>query len=145
MIRRPPRSTLFPYTTLFRSLRALRRTAVVLVAAMVVILPWSIRNYVDMGSFVLISTNVGGNLYVGNFEGATGRVVFGAVDWANERYAYLSRERQEVAASNLLLREGLKFMFTHPGRGIGRAGSRIRAPSQGAARGCEGQSRPRHR
>src|SRR5256714_12372440 len=27
MIRRPPRSTLFPYTTLFRSLRALRRSA----------------------------------------------------------------------------------------------------------------------
>src|SRR2546430_13419600 len=25
MIRRPPRSTLFPYTTLFRSLRAMRR------------------------------------------------------------------------------------------------------------------------
>src|SRR5690349_21982459 len=27
MIRRPPRSTLFPYTTLFRSMRALRRLA----------------------------------------------------------------------------------------------------------------------
>src|SRR2546423_5415033 len=27
MIRRPPRSTLFPYTTLFRSLRRLRSTA----------------------------------------------------------------------------------------------------------------------
>src|SRR2546429_3560807 len=27
MIRRPPRSTLFPYTTLFRSLRAARRQA----------------------------------------------------------------------------------------------------------------------
>src|SRR5258707_6059476 len=27
MIRRPPRSTLFPYTTLFRSLRVLRRDA----------------------------------------------------------------------------------------------------------------------
>src|SRR5437879_13295591 len=27
LIRRPPRSTLFPYTTLFRSLRALRRAA----------------------------------------------------------------------------------------------------------------------
>src|SRR5438132_3900977 len=28
MIRRPPRSTLFPYTTLFRSLRALQRVGV---------------------------------------------------------------------------------------------------------------------
>ena len=107
--------------------RALRRTALVLLAAMAVILPWSIRNYADMGSFVFISTNVGGNLYVGNFEGATGRVVFGAVDWANERYAHLSREKREVAASNLLLREGLKFMFTHPGRELELAGSKIRA------------------
>lgn len=107
--------------------RALRRTAVVALAAMAVILPWSIRNYVDMGSFVLISTNVGDNLYVGNFEGATGRVVIGAVDWAYERYAYLSPEEREVAASNLLLREGLKFMFTHPGREIELAGSKIRA------------------
>src|SRR3712207_8593594 len=31
MIRRPPRSTLFPYTTLFRSLRAPRRPRVVVV------------------------------------------------------------------------------------------------------------------
>jgi 4-amino-4-deoxy-L-arabinose transferase-like glycosyltransferase len=107
--------------------RALRRTAVIALAAMAVILPWSIRNYVDMGGFVFISTNVGDNLYVGNFEGATGRVVIGAVDWAYERYAYLPRERQEVAASNLLLREGLKFMFTHPGREIELAGSKIRA------------------
>src|SRR2546426_4321097 len=30
MIRRPPRSTLFPYTTLFRSLGVLRRIALVL-------------------------------------------------------------------------------------------------------------------
>src|SRR3712207_7348481 len=29
MIRRPPRSTLFPYTTLFRSVRALKRLKVV--------------------------------------------------------------------------------------------------------------------
>src|SRR2546425_8765285 len=28
MIRRPPRSTLFPYTTLFRSIRTIARTAV---------------------------------------------------------------------------------------------------------------------
>src|SRR3712207_6993361 len=33
MIRRPPRSTLFPYTTLFRSRRWLRRTGHILGAA----------------------------------------------------------------------------------------------------------------
>src|SRR3712207_8113500 len=33
MIRRPPRSTLFPYTTLFRSLPRVSRSAVVLLAS----------------------------------------------------------------------------------------------------------------
>src|SRR3712207_7314802 len=44
MIRRPPRSTLFPYTTLFRSLAGSSGTAlasVLVIAAVSVVLPWS--------------------------------------------------------------------------------------------------------
>src|SRR5256885_7804819 len=37
MIRRPPRSTLFPYTTLFRSRKAARRTGFTLIELLVVI------------------------------------------------------------------------------------------------------------
>jgi hypothetical protein len=89
--------------------------------------PWTIRNYRTMGSFVFISTNEGGNLYVGNYEDATGKMVIGAGDWASLRYAYLPPERQEVAVNNLLLREGLGYMFTHPGRELQLSGSKIRA------------------
>src|SRR2546430_4063309 len=39
MIRRPPRSTLFPYTTLFRSLEAGEQDVVVPAAALVVAMP----------------------------------------------------------------------------------------------------------
>ena len=106
--------------------RALRGTALTAVAAFVVIAPWTVRNYFAMDGFVLISTNIGGNLYVGNYEGATGHMAPGAGDWARERYSYLPLNEQEVAMNNRLLREGLKFMFTHPQREMELTGSKIR-------------------
>ena len=106
--------------------RALRRTASTALVAVAVLTPWTVRNYLVMGHFVLISTNVGGNLYVGNFDGATGHMVFGAGEWARTRYANLSLEDQEVAVDNALLKEGLKFMFTHPVREVQLTGSKIR-------------------
>jgi 4-amino-4-deoxy-L-arabinose transferase-like glycosyltransferase len=107
--------------------RALRWTGLAALAALAVVLPWTARNYVSMGSFVPISTNEGGNLYIGNYEGATGRVVMGAGAWASERYADLPPAEQEIAVNDLLLREGLKFMFTHPIREVQLSGSKIRA------------------
>jgi 4-amino-4-deoxy-L-arabinose transferase-like glycosyltransferase len=106
--------------------RALRGTALTAVVAFVVIAPWTVRNYFAMDGFVLISTNIGGNLYVGNYEGATGHMVPGAGDWARERYSYLPLNEQEVAMNNRLLRDGLKFMFTHPHRELELTGSKIR-------------------
>src|SRR3712207_7714698 len=41
MIRRPPRSTLFPYTTLFRSLRAARKGYVLSVTEPLVVVNWN--------------------------------------------------------------------------------------------------------
>ncbi len=106
--------------------RALRWTALAAVATFAVIAPWTVRNFFVMHNFVLISTNIGGNLYAGNFEGATGHMVPGAGEWARDRYAYLPPEEQEVAMSNRLLREGLKFMFTHPGREMELTASKVR-------------------
>ncbi len=106
--------------------RAARWTALSAVAALAVLTPWTIRNYVEMHHFVLISTNIGGNLYVGNFDGATGHMVFGAGDWARTRYQDLAPEDREVAVNNALLREGLKFMFSHPIREMQLTGSKIR-------------------
>ena len=106
--------------------RALRWTALAAVAAAVVIAPWTVRNHFVMHNFVLISTNVGGNLYVGNFEGATGHRVPGAGEWAKGEYSHLPLEEQEVAMSNRLLREGLRFMFTHPGREMQLTASKVR-------------------
>jgi 4-amino-4-deoxy-L-arabinose transferase-like glycosyltransferase len=97
-------------------LRALRSTAIAAVVAFLVITPWTMRNYFVMHNFVLISSNIGVNLYVGNYPGATGHMMLGANQWAIDAYSYLPPEEQEVAADNRMLREGLKYMFTHPQR-----------------------------
>ncbi len=118
--------------------RALRWTAITALAALVLVVPWTVRNYVVMGHFVLISTNVGGNLYVGNFDGATGHMVFGAGEWARTRYSDLSPEDQEVAVGNALLKEGLKFMFTHPVREVQLTASKIRGLYEDDEEGLRG-------
>jgi hypothetical protein len=51
---------------------ALKRTVLVGAALLVVILPWTVRNAVRMDSPVLISTNMGDNLCIGNHPGAGG-------------------------------------------------------------------------
>ena len=107
--------------------RALRWAAVVGVTSLAVIVPWSIRNYVAMNSFVFISTNAGGNLWLGNHEGATGRFMWMADEWMRRRYANLPEPQREVAVSNLALREGLKFMFTHPADELRLSATKLRA------------------
>jgi hypothetical protein len=79
-----------------------------------------------MGSFVFISTNEGGNLYMGNHEGASGGFQFEAGVWIVDEYAHLSLKRQEVESSNRALREGLDFMIHNPGKELQLAGSKLR-------------------
>jgi 4-amino-4-deoxy-L-arabinose transferase-like glycosyltransferase len=107
--------------------RALQWATIVMLTAVVVIIPWSIRNYIAMNSFVFISTNDGVNLYIGNNELAAGGFMFDVEWWIVEQYADLPPPEKEVAVSNAALREGLRFMFTHPGKELQLAGSKLRA------------------
>ena len=50
----------------------LRKSAFLYVAMLLVVLPWTIRNYQRLGVPALVSTNGGTNLYVGNNPFATG-------------------------------------------------------------------------
>jgi 4-amino-4-deoxy-L-arabinose transferase-like glycosyltransferase len=91
-------------------MRSLKWTAVTVVVMALVILPWSVRNYVVLDSPVLVSSSFGGNFYMGhNKEGPEG------VDHILEEYGPLSKDpRAEVVVGNAGLREGLKFLVTHP-------------------------------
>jgi 4-amino-4-deoxy-L-arabinose transferase-like glycosyltransferase len=107
--------------------RALQRATVVGLIAIVLIIPWSIRNYVAMHTFVFLSTNDGENLYIGNSEFANGRFQFGVGMWILNQFSDLPPNEQEAMASNAMMREGLRFMFTHPGKELQLTGSKIRA------------------
>jgi 4-amino-4-deoxy-L-arabinose transferase-like glycosyltransferase len=121
-----PTAALFWWLSTADLLRALKWTAVITVACLAVIAPWTIRNYRTMGSFVFISTNEGGNLYMGNHEGASGGFQFEAGVWIVDEYAHLSLKRQEVESSSRALREGLDFMIHNPGKELQLAGSKLR-------------------
>ena len=56
--------------------RASARLLVVLLCAFAVIMPWTVRNVVKMGSPVVLSTNGGANLWIGNNPGASGYFYF---------------------------------------------------------------------
>lgn len=53
--------------------RALLQTAVMFAGIAVLILPWSVRNTIQMGTLSGPSTNLGDDLCIGNYEGASGR------------------------------------------------------------------------
>lgn len=52
--------------------RSVSRTAIAFLCMIIVIAPWSIRNYLALGDVVLISTNGGDNFYRSNNPNATG-------------------------------------------------------------------------
>lgn len=74
--------------------------------------PWVARNQQQLGSPVIISTNIGANLWIGNHEGTTGRMQSDEPIPLPDRG--LSQPAYEVEGNSLALRKGLSYMFTHP-------------------------------
>jgi len=102
-------------------MRSLKWTAVAVVTMALVMLPWSVRNYLVLHSPVLVSTSFGGNFYMGhNAEGAEG------VKHILEEYGPLTKPGAEVRVGDVALREGLKFLVTHPLKEIQMTGEKIR-------------------
>lgn len=73
---------------------AIRRTALVGAAMLVVILPWTARNIVQMDSPVLVSANLGDNICMGHRPGASG--AFGMAPYCFDGLEGPERERGEV-------------------------------------------------
>ncbi|MHB8685168.1 MAG: glycosyltransferase family 39 protein [Dehalococcoidia bacterium] len=102
---------------------ALLRTLVLGAVAAAVIAPWTVRNYVESGSPVLISTNAGVDFYIGHSASADGR---GRI--VNElvfRYPNLSEPRAEARVSNDGFREGLKYIVHHPLREVSLSARKV--------------------
>jgi 4-amino-4-deoxy-L-arabinose transferase-like glycosyltransferase len=96
------------------------------IALAVLLTPWVLRNERQLGSPVIIATNVGPNLWIGHNEGASGRMqVDDPIPVPDD--PDLSQPEFEVRASNLALRRALRFMFTHPADEVRLSGAKVRA------------------
>ncbi len=100
-----------------------------LASAVVVIMlvPWTARNQREIGSPVVLATNLGPNLWIGNHDDATGRMAIPEVEPPQASRAGLTQGEYEVKTGNLALRKGLRFMLTHPEREVQLAGIKVRA------------------
>jgi 4-amino-4-deoxy-L-arabinose transferase-like glycosyltransferase len=92
--------------------RASAQTGLVLVTAVAVIAPWTIRNFIVMDAPVFISLNLGDDLCMGHYPGATG--TFGLPDYCFAGYDNLKRPEYEVRRNNENIRKAINFAVHHP-------------------------------
>lgn len=92
--------------------RALGSAAVVGVAAACVIVPWTVRNLLVLHSPVLISTNLGDNLCIGNHPGASG--AFELPPACFTEFQGLPRLEEELRRNSELTRRGAGYAIGHP-------------------------------
>ena len=83
-------------------------------AAAVVIAPWTVRNIVVMDAPILISSNVGDNLCIGNNPDASG--AFQTPPSCLEGYDHLERPEYEVRRDNDGRAKALEFLVDEPAR-----------------------------
>jgi 4-amino-4-deoxy-L-arabinose transferase-like glycosyltransferase len=98
--------------------RVLAQAGVVALVFAAVIVPWTIRNAVTMHAFVLISTNVGDDLCIGNNEAANGQ--FLASRFCSEGHDFNAPPRElEIQGYQQGVRRGAEFMLKHPANELG--------------------------
>ncbi len=88
--------------------RRLALVGAVYAVAALVLVPWSIRNYRAFGHFVLVSTNSGGNLLVGNCPWATGAYI------ENPGLDQIQGTGSEWQRDNNAKEYAKKYALTHP-------------------------------
>ena len=102
------------YVKVFGLKAGCKKYATMIVVLVLVLVPWTIRNYVVHGEFVLIQTSAGRVFWHGNNVLARGGPtdLFGLPDFDPARY----REMREVEIMREMYGHGLEFWFSHPER-----------------------------
>jgi hypothetical protein len=98
--------------------RAVRDLAVVAVVAVVVVVPWTVRNAVRMDAFVPISTNTGDNLCMSRQPGATGGFLLTGYCFAGPGIDGRERPAYETARDAQGRRLAWEFVREHPAREV---------------------------
>lgn len=96
-----------------RRREVMRRVAVITLAALVVMLPWIVRNAVVMDSFVPTGTNSASTLWSGHNPAADGGPTYPPAS-LERRLEGLRGPEREIEWAALLRREALSYMTSHP-------------------------------
>jgi 4-amino-4-deoxy-L-arabinose transferase-like glycosyltransferase len=93
---------------------ALERVIAVAFGIALIVAPWTVRNAVQLGAPVLISTNAGVDFWIGHNESAPGDFGASGGERLVLRYPELSSVAREVHVNNEGFREGIEYAITHP-------------------------------
>ncbi len=103
-----------------------RWSALAIVAAGLLVVPWTVRNAITMDAPLLISSSAGVNFWQGHNEDATGGDD-AAVGRLLDEHGPLTELGAEVRVSDAGFRGGLRFAATHPGEELLLIGKKFRA------------------
>jgi 4-amino-4-deoxy-L-arabinose transferase-like glycosyltransferase len=105
----------------------------------VLLAPWVLRNQRELDSPVIIATNFGGNLWLGNHAGSTGRMQSNEPIPLPDRTG-LTQQEYEVNSDRLQLRKALDYIKGHPLDEFRLAGLKTRALYESDATGLDWNS-----
>ena len=112
------------------SVRLVSATALVIV---VLIVPWAIRNTVQLDGLIVLSSSTGTNFWQGHHEGANGG--FSSIDSLLERSKPRDQPGGEADAHQRGIREGLQFLVQNPVEEVKLFAVKARKLYQGDTRG----------
>jgi 4-amino-4-deoxy-L-arabinose transferase-like glycosyltransferase len=96
--------------------KALRYGVVAVAAAALVLLPWTVRNWVRLGYPVALSTGSADNLLAGHWSGADGLGTFTTGTEVNLKYADVPYPEREVRVYKEETRRAVSYALRHPAR-----------------------------
>jgi 4-amino-4-deoxy-L-arabinose transferase-like glycosyltransferase len=96
--------------------KALRYGLVALAAVALVLLPWTVRNWVRLGYPVALSTGSADNLLAGHWSGADGLGTFAPGTEVNLKYADVPYPEHEVRVYKEETRRAVSYALRHPAR-----------------------------
>jgi 4-amino-4-deoxy-L-arabinose transferase-like glycosyltransferase len=97
---------------------AVRYGAVVVIAMLVALSPWTVRNWRELGYPVLVSTGSADNLLAGHWSGADGLGSFVPGIQVNDKYRDMAAPEREVAVYKEEVRRALSFIAHNPAKEI---------------------------
>ncbi len=104
----------------FGARRTLGYTAAAAVVTAAVLMPWAIRNAVQLDAPIVISANLGDNLCIGHHSGADGafRLPQECFPDPPDEYVGLGRGEFEVRRNNDNIKTAVTYALEHPGREV---------------------------